>query len=119
MNTVLIKLAKLQQAWLKSSLNIPCVKYMVSKIVLYFQTSDSAAPAKSEPNTPRHRKENSAEQEKVVADQEKVEKQEDFADFSRFESFVEAQEGEGTRGSSTRPGIHRRSFSLDHSHVRV
>lgn len=92
---------------------------MVSKIVLYFQTSDSAAPAKSEPNTPRHRKENSAEQEKVVADQEKVEKQEDFADFSRFESFVEAQEGEGTRSSSTRPGIHRRSFSLDHSHVRV
>lgn len=80
------------------------------------QTGDSAAPVRSEPNTPRHRKENGTEQEKVVDEKDNVEKQEDFADFSRFESFVEAQEGEGTRGSSVRPGIHRRSFSLDHSH---
>ena len=84
-----------------------------------FQAGDSTAPARSEPNTPRHRNENSTEQEKVEDDHEKVEKQEDFADFSRFESFVEAQDGEGRRGSSPRPGVHKRSFSLDHSHVRV
>ena len=44
--------------------------------------------------------------------QASVEKQEDFADFSRFESFVEAQ-GEVRRASSPRPAQHRRSFSLD------
>lgn len=51
----------------------------------------------------------------------KVEKQEDFADFSRFESFVEAQGAGGVvrRGSSPRPAQHRRSFSLDHSRVRL
>ena len=50
----------------------------------------------------------------------KAEKQEDFADFSRFESFVEAQGGQAVlrRESSPRPAQHRRSFSLDHSRVR-
>ncbi|XP_078375123.1 uncharacterized protein LOC144658558 isoform X2 [Oculina patagonica] len=79
------------------------------------QTGDSVPPAKSEPSTPRHKDESSTgSKEKIEENHTKVEKQEDFADFSRFESFVESQ-GERRRGSSPRPGQHRRSFSLDHS----
>jgi len=57
----------------------------------------------------------------LEANHTKVEKQEDFADFSRFESFVEAQGGEAVirRSSSPRPAQHRRSFSLDHSRVSL
>lgn len=50
----------------------------------------------------------------------KLEKQEDFADFSRFESFVEAQEtvvdDEGKK-DSPQPKLHRRSLSLDDAQV--
>ena len=84
------------------------------------QTGDSATPVKSEPSTPRNRNENSSSCEAVNGN-DKEQKQEDFADFSRFESFVEAQEtingGEGKK-DSPQPKQHRRSFSLDDSHVR-
>ena len=76
---------------------------------------------KSEPSTPRNGQENSSSGE-AADESEKVQRQEDFADFSRFESFVEAQEtvnrGEG-KVSSPQPKLHKRSFSLDDSHVRL
>ena len=88
---------------------------------LFSQTGDGVPPARSEPTTPRRQDEKSTSNDKLEVRHAKVEKQEDFADFSRFESFVEAQDGGGVirRGSSPRPAQHRRSFSLDHSRVRL
>ena len=55
------------------------------------------------------------------AESGKVQKQEDFADFSRFESFVEAQETvddtEEGKKEMPQPKLHRRSFSLDDAQV--
>ena len=49
-----------------------------------------------------------------------MQKQENFADFSRFESFVEAQEtvnDDEEKKDVPQPKLHRRSFSLDDTQV--
>ena len=101
-------------------LHLKLLNVCLFPLLNHSQTGESVPPAKSEPSTPRNRNENSSSSE-AVNENGNVEKQEDFADFSRFESFVEAQEsvngGEGKK-SSPQPKLHKRSFSLDDSHVR-
>lgn len=80
------------------------------------QTSEVIPPVNDEPTTPTNKTDHSSSSE-AVDDNDNVQKQEDFADFSRFESFVEAQETviERVENESPEPRLHRRSFSLDYA----
>ena len=77
--------------------------------------------AKSEPTTPRHGTETPSDASAVVQEDGKFQKQEDFADFSVFNEFVEARESAAEtaerKDSLSRCRNHRRSFSLDHGRV--
>lgn len=80
------------------------------------QTSESVRPGKIDQTSSGDKSENSSSSEAVDTESDKVQKQENFADFSRFESFVEAQEtvnDDEEKKDVPQPKLHRRSFSLD------
>ncbi|XP_029187078.2 ralBP1-associated Eps domain-containing protein 1-like isoform X2 [Acropora millepora] len=81
------------------------------------QIGESIIPAKVEPCSPENEDDNSNSSDAVDTESVKLQKQENFADFSRFESFVEAQEtvvdDEEKKDMPQPKPLHRRSLSLD------